>query len=163
MKRFIILLLLCCLLLSGCNISGERIKEPVLFYYVRSEYQYFTQDGVIASEEHEASGHREDLSYLLALYLMGPAEEELTSPLPRGTKIQKAEQTPEGSQLQLSCHDDALTDADFSLACACLALTCFGLTDADTVTISIAERSITMGRDTLTIYDSSAAAVEETQ
>ena len=163
MKRFFPLFLILCLLLSGCGLAGEHFKEPVPFYYLRSEYEYFTQDGVIVSEEREASGHREDLTYLLALYLMGPSEEELVSPLPRGIRIFKSEQTTDGITLQLSDSTATMTDLDFSLACACLTLTCLEITDAETVTINSGERSVTMSRDTLSLFDSIQTSTEETQ
>lgn len=164
MKRFFCLLLMLCILLSGCGILGERIKEPVTFYYLKSEYQYFTQDGVIASEEREASGHREDLSYLLALYLMGPAEEELISPVPRGTRIFSAEETAQGVVLQLSDTAATMSETEFSLACACLSLTCLDLTNANQVTINSGERTVTMSRETLTLYDNGTpVAAEETK
>ena len=38
MKRLISLILLFGFLLSGCSM-GERIKEPVTFYYIRENYQ----------------------------------------------------------------------------------------------------------------------------
>ncbi|MEE0110748.1 MAG: hypothetical protein UEP57_07695 [Oscillospiraceae bacterium] len=160
MKRCFCLFLILCLLLSGCGILGERIKEPVTFYYLRSEYQYGTQDAVISSEEREASGHLEDLSYLLALYLMGPADEELKSPLPHGTNIFSAEQSASVITLRLSDTAKTMTDTEFSLACACLSLTCLDLTDAKSVTIISGDRIVTMSRDTLTLYDSSPAAEE---
>ena len=65
--------------------------------------------------------------------------------------------------IQLSSLDDALSDADFSLAGACLALTCFGLTDAETVTVSSADRSVSLERDSIIQYEGSSAAMEETQ
>lgn len=163
MKRCGCLTLILCLLLCGCGMLGERIKEPVTFYYLKSEIEYFTQEGVIASEEREASGHREDLSYLMALYLMGPTEEELRSPIPRGTRIYTAAQEPEGVVLHLSDTAGTMDDMEFSLACTCLSLTCFDLTDAQSVTIQSGERTVTMDRDTLTLYDGSAAAGEDTK
>lgn len=164
MRRFLCLLLILCLLLTGCSVLRERIKEPVTFYYLRSQIEYFTQDGVIASEEREASGHRDDLSYLMALYLMGPAEEDLKSPIPRGTRIYKAIQDTEGVTLHLSDTVDAMDDIEFSLACTCLSLTCFDLTDTQAVTIQGGDRTFTISRDTLTLYDgSTAAAGEETE
>lgn len=161
MKRLCALLLIGCLLLSGCSGFAERIKEPVTFYYLRSEYLYFIEDGVIASEQREASGHRDDLSYLLSLYLMGPSEESLVSPLPKSIRILKTEQSDTGIVLQLSDTSNTMDDIAFSLAGACLALTCFDLTDADTVSITSGERTLTLGRDTLLLYDSSATAAEE--
>ncbi len=56
------------------------MKNPVTFYYPRREYQYGAEDGVISSEQREASGHADDLHYLLSLYLIGPSSDELVSP-----------------------------------------------------------------------------------
>ena len=58
MRRILSLILLLAFLLTGCSAYGERLKEPVTFYYLRSELQYFVDDGVIASEERESAGHR---------------------------------------------------------------------------------------------------------
>lgn len=161
MKCFAILITVLSLLLSGCGFFTEHIKEPVTFYYLRSEFQYFTQDSVIATEEREASGHRDDLSYLMALYLMGPAEEELVSPIPRGTRIYRSEETEDAVNLYLSDTATTMDDMEFTLACSCLALTCLDLTEAPAVTITSGERTITMNRDTLTLFDGSTAALVE--
>lgn len=85
MKRFFCLFLCLCLFLPGC--SGELMKNPVTFYYPRREYQYGAEDGVISGEQREASGHADDLHYLLSLYLIGPSSDELVSPLPWGTRL----------------------------------------------------------------------------
>lgn len=164
MKRCGMLILAISLFFSGCGFFTEHIKEPVTFYYLKSEIQYFSNEPVIASEEREASGHRHDLSYLMALYLMGPTEEELVSPIPRGTRIFKALQTEEGISLHISDTAATMDDISFSLACTCLSLTCLELTDAPAVTITSGERVITMSRETLTLYDGSTdAAGEDTQ
>ena len=76
MKRFFYLFLCLCLFLPGC--SGELMKNPVTFYYPRREYQYGAEDGVISSEQREASGHADDLHYLLSLYLIGPSRAGLS-------------------------------------------------------------------------------------
>lgn len=163
MKRFACVTILLSLFLSGCQVLGDHMKEPVAFYYVRSDYQQDLTE-VIVSEEREASGHLNDLSYLMALYLMGPVDETLLSPIPRGTRIIPVENSPAGVTLKLSESAKTMTDAEFSLACACLALTCMEITDTDEVTITCADRSITMSADTLALYDvTTAAASEETQ
>ncbi|MGM9549806.1 MAG: GerMN domain-containing protein [Faecousia sp.] len=163
MKRIACLLLSLCLLLSGC--SGERIKDPVTFYYPRQEYQYGTADGVIASELREASGHTGDLRYLLALYLIGPSSEDLVSPLPRGTRLLQARQEGSAVTLELTDTAQAMTDAEFTLACACLTMTCLSVTGAEKVTITSGSRCVTMSPDSLTLFDDSTAAstTEETQ
>lgn len=155
MKRMIALLLVLSLFFSGCGIFTDRIQVPVTFYYVRSNYQSDMGD-VIASEEREASGHVGDLRYLMALYLMGPTDEDLISPIPPGTRIFSAEHTPDSVNLEMTDTSQALTDAEFTLACACLTLTCLSITDVQEVNITSGTRSVTMTKDSLNLYDNSA-------
>ena len=151
MRRLMCMILVLCLLLSGCSFMGERIKEPVNFYYVRENYQKDMQQ-VIASEVREASGHREDLSYLLALYSMGPASDELQSLLPRNTTIELTEYLDDSITLFLSESAASMTDADFTLTCACISLTCMELSDILQVTLVCADRNITIRKDQLLQY-----------
>lgn len=160
MQRLIIIFLLLCLLLTGCT---DRFKEPVTFYYIRTGYD-MDMSAIMGSERREAAGHREDLSYLLALYLMGPAEEELRSPLPQGVSILSAEQTDSTVTLHLSNTDESMTDAQFTLACGCLTMTCLDLTEATHITIISGDRSVTMNADMLLTQDlTTAAETEESQ
>lgn len=153
MKRVLTLILAISFLLSGCSFSGEHLKEPVTFYYVRADYPFTAKDSIFAAEEREASGHREDLSYLMALYLIGPTGEDLVSPIPKGTRIYSAELNEDTVCLNMSNTDSTLTDSGFTIACACLSLTCIGLTGAAKVTITSGERTVTMTADTLMLYD----------
>ena len=106
---------------------------------------------MIAEEEREASGHVGDLPYLLALYLMGPAEDEHRSPLPAGTQI--AASSENGHLLILLSNTGSVSETDFSLICACLTLTCLEITDAESVTVQIGEKEKTMTRSSLTLLD----------
>ena len=157
MQRLIATLLLLSLLLTGC---ADRLKEPVTFYYIRAGYDMDMSD-VMGSEQREAAGHRDDLSYLLALYLMGPAEDELLSPLPHGTSILSAEQTGSTVTLHLSDTSESMTDAQFTLACSCLTMTCLDLTEATHITIISGDRSVTMNADMLLTQDLTTAAIPE--
>ena len=160
-KRLLCLFL--CLALSGCGVSS-RYNEPVIFYYLRETYQYSDSSGVISAEVREAVGHRDSLSYLLALYLMGPSEEDLRSPFPKDVRILSVEQGSTSIHLELNEAAAHLSDAELSLACACLTLTCAGLTGAEVVTVTSGARSITMTPDSLTLYDDvTPATTEETQ
>lgn len=160
MKRFCLIATLLCLLLSGC---GQYINEPVTFYYIRSEY-HEDMNGILASEKREASGHRDDLAYLLALYMMGPADDELISPIPRGISIYNLESDENSVEIILSESGRVMSDSQYTLACACLSMTCMELTGAKTVTISSGERSITMDDTNLVLHDfSTAAPLEETK
>ena len=156
MKRLICLLLIFCLFLSGCSVLGERFKEPVTFYYVRENYQK-DMEPVIASEIREASGHRQDLSYLLALYSMGPSKEGLLSPLPRNSKLTLTEYTQDKILINLSESIPSISDADFTLASACIALTCTELTGIRQITVACGEKTITIQEDKL-LQDSNIAS-----
>lgn len=161
MKRIFPLFLIICLCLSGCSSLGERIKEPVKFYYPRSEYTYFSSEGVIVSEEREASGHKDDLNYLLVFYLMGPTQEGLQAPLPVTTKILSLSDWNNELIIQITNYDDILSDVDFSLACVCISLTCFELTDYDAITVKSGNRSVSISRDSAVLYDSGANSLED--
>lgn len=152
MKRMISLMLLFSLFLSGCSIFEERIKDPVIFYYVRDNYQK-DMESVIDSEVREAAGHRHDLPYLLALYTMGPSREGLKIPFPKGTKVSVTEHSPDGLTLSLSEAAQNISDAEHTLASACLALTCMEMIDADKITVVCNERSVTIHRDNLLLND----------
>lgn len=152
MKRLICLLLMCSLCMAGCSVAGEWIKEPVTFYYVCETYQK-DMESVIASEIREASGHRDDLPYLLALYTMGPSTEDLKSPLPRNTKIILTEYTDSSVVLSISESASTINDADFTLASACIALTCMELVDAQQITVICGDRNITIQADNLLLHD----------
>lgn len=152
MKQWICLSLVLCLLLSGCSMAGEWIKEPVTFYYVGEDYQK-DMEQVIVSEVREASGHEDDISYLLALYSMGPSKEGLQSPLPRNTQIIPVERTANSIVLSLSDTLQNMSDADFTLAGACLALTCMNLTDVQQITVEAGDKSVTIREDNLLLQN----------
>lgn len=163
MKRLLSLILILSFFLSGCQALSGRIKEPVNFYYLRSDYQEDLSTAFV-SEHREASGHVDDLSYLMALYLMGPADETLRSPIPAGTRIFVKENNAYNVKLELSDTEKSMTDSEFSIACACLSLTCLELTGTEEVTITSGNRSVTMNRDNLELTDSSITFyTEETQ
>ena len=159
MKRFLCLFFCLCLFLPGC--SSELMKDPVTFYYPRREYQYGAEDGVVSSEQREASGHADDLRYLLSLYLLGPSSDELVSPLPGGTRLLGVSRRDGVTTLELTDTALAVTDTEFTLACACLTMTTLSITGGDEVTITSGSRSVTMSRDSLTLIDDSTASTTE--
>ena len=159
MKRVISLLLLFSLFLSACSM-GERIKEPVTFYYVRQNYQ--SEMGKAVDEEvREAAGHRYDLPYLLALYSMGPSSEDLESPFPKNTTILPTARTPYSIELTLSENAAAMTDSNLTLASACIALTCMELTDVQQVSVICGDWNITIREDNLVLYMTNTPDVQE--
>ena len=147
MKRLISLFLLLGVLLSGCSM-GERIKEPVTFYYIQANYQE-EMGNVIAPEVREAAGHRYDLPYLLALYSMGPSKAGLVSPFPVNTMILPVEHSEDGLVLSILDEIQDMTDAEYTIASACLAMTFLEIIDVEQITVICGDRSITLKPDTL--------------
>ena len=151
MKR-LLCILLSLLLLSGCGILGDRIKDPVTFYYVNADYQK-NMDSVIGSEIREASGHRYDLPYLLALYSMGPSSEDLYAPFPANARITPTEHTEAGIVLSISGSLESMTDAEYTLASACLAKTFMEVTDTSQITVTSEERSVTINTQNVMTFE----------
>lgn len=165
MKRSLCVLLCVLFLigLCGCSTPLSGSGEPVSFYYRRADFQYHGTDNVIVPEQREISGHGGDLHYLISLYLVGPLDDSLVSPFPKGTRLLETQQT--GMELLLTLSDSAasLSDSAFSLACTCLALTCMSFTNAETVTVSSGERVMTITTDNLLLSDDSTGLTETTE
>lgn len=151
--------------LPGCGRLKDSEKDSITFYYQRAEFLYGEEDSVIASETREASGHAADLSYLLSLYLAGPLDEGLVSPFPRGTRLLSVQEEDDTLLLEISDTEDSLSESRFSLACACLTMTCLELSAAGNVIITSGERTITMTRDSFLLSDGTVpeTTTEETK
>ena len=140
MKRFFIFMLIAALLLSGCSITSPNMKEPVEFYYLRScseneDYKAYFSDGAIIAELREASGHKEDLFYLISMYLRGPLTTELVSPFPSGSAVTRVIRDGETLYVNLNAAASYAEDLELTLVWACLAKTCMALTDATVIHI----------------------------
>ena len=131
-----VFMLLSCLCACHYNDGGD-ILEPVEFFYPRKTvtYVYGATDGVITSESREASGHVNDLNYLLAMYLRGPQDTGLRNPFPTGCKLEEV--YAEGSTLYIRFSKEftTLENAELTLACASLSKTCFSIIGYETISI----------------------------
>ena len=152
MKRLFCTLLAASLLLSLLSGCGQEMKEPVIFYYRKDAYEE-KMVSPIAGEEREVAGHRDDLKYLLSFYLMGPISKDLASPLPRSTLLYTVSQEGTGLTIAITNTSALLSDSEFSLACACLSMTCMGLANVENVTSVSGSRSLTISRDNLLLND----------
>lgn len=167
-KRFSILVIVFSLLLSvsGCGSEEKKASDAVQFYYIRSDFEYHSEENVIVAEQRELSGSKDDLSYMLTLYILGPTKEHLISPFPSHAKIIDVKEEDGNISITLSAMDTILSDSKFSLACGCLAMTVFGIKDCHTVSIFSGERSIILTKDSFTLNDQitqNPAQSEETQ
>ena len=154
MKRSLCCMLILLLLIPLAGCSSPNF-DPVLFYYCRrpEAYEYFDAEGIIRPEGRDLSGHSEDLTYLVALYLAGPLDEDLISPFPRKTRLLEEETKNNRILLELTDLGNTMTDSEFSLASACLAKTCMEYVHAKDITIKSGARSITINADNVILYD----------
>lgn len=147
MKRVLVIILILLMITSGCG-----IKEHAMFYFCQADYSYETRESFIVSEKRDIQGYSGDLPFLISLYLMGPLEKEHTRMFPEGTQL--IEVNFNNTDLIIKLTDTSvLSDSRYTLACACMALTCMELCDATTITIQSAGRSITIDPNMLTLYD----------
>ena len=174
MKRIACLLLVATMLFTGCALGGEQIKEPVTFYYLRQHnqqevYDLFFFEGAIGSEEREASGHRHDLQYILALYMQGPKDGQLLSPVPAGSKITKTHLENKKLTIIMNAIPSQASEMDVTISCACIAKTCMGLLDLDSVTVEsyTADNQVLTSRtftnDNLVLEDTAPLPIDSTE
>lgn len=170
MKRILCLILAVALFgaLVGCHYKdGGEFLEPVEFYYPRlsEHFLYGAQDGVLASEMREASGHTDDLDYLIPMYLRGPQDEKLRSPFPEGCTLVDVRSGGNMLVVILSEEFTTLEGMELTLACAGLARTCFGLTDVQRIRIDSSSDSktfaITLEPDSILQLDDSSFTIPD--
>ena len=133
MKKWIAILLASVLVFSlwGCN--SNQIQDPGNFYYRRIDAQYLGSEGIISPEIRELSDMGGDFGKILADYFLGPASPELESPFPRDTKLVQWTRDNNTLSIQLNEAFTQLSGIELSVACGCIARTCFEMTDASAV------------------------------
>ena len=156
MRRFLSFVLIFLILISlvGC---GNSISDHTNFYYCNIDYQFGESASVIVSESRDISGHEGELSYLISLYLTGPSSKKLESPFPKSTKLISAQVENNCVLIELSYLNRQLTDVEFILACACLSLSVMEFTEAEEVSITSGEKTISMDKNDLLLYDTITA------
>ena len=168
MKRLFsgVLILLLMMSLWGCGNSKVNLQDAVIFYYLRSDIQsdrtYGDSDSVIVPEVQDSLTRNNRISYYIALYLNGPSDSRLHSPFPKNLTLQSVYREKNELFVIFSDNLASLSGMDLTKACACLALTCFNLSDAQTITIQTQSSttdtavSFTVSRDELALEDLSA-------
>ena len=144
---------LCLLLLCGCGRKGKPLFDPVYLYYPRTEYDYGSADSAITWEAMDGTGHMDDFEFLLSEYFAGPIDEGLVNPFPVGTTLLSARLKEDDFLLEVSAEALTLPEYQFTLGCSCLSMTCFELAQAETVTVSCGEKSLTIRRNGMLLAD----------
>ena len=162
-KKFLIIV--CCvlavILLIALVFPKADLSGSVVFYYARKDFAYGTPGGAIGSEVRDVRGHEQDLNYLLTLYLEGPLDEKLRSPLPGKSDVRILDLQIVGDALHVRLSDlsNILTDSEFTLGSACLTKTCLELTNVQAVLIESGSRSVRMNPAKLQFYDESTSVL----
>ena len=157
-KTFLILLAAAAAVLGLlCLIPRGEDTNLVTFYYARNDYLYGEREGTVGWEVRDVGRKKEDLTYLLALYLEGPFDSKLKKPFPGKSidHVQTLTWTGNSVYITLADMGVGMTDSQFNLSCACLTRTCLELTGAQRVRITSGDRSVMMTEDSLLLYDES--------
>ena len=155
MKRLIaaFLSVVISLAFSGCILSADDPENTTTLYYIRSEYQYYGTDNVIVGEERIVVSRTDAFDQLLDLYLAGPLDDGLTSPLPQDTHLVDIREYSGLLEITLSDTEKTLSDAEFSLACVCIGKTIMEGSDIIQITVFSGERSMTVNRTNYLLTD----------
>lgn len=153
MKNVLIALLCILIAVSFCACNSnedETITSPVSFYYCLSEIDYERDNGVIAPETRDASLYEDDFAQIMNIYLKGPIGEGFYSPFPDNGNVVNLFVGDANAHIVLDSSFTSLTGIDLTLARICIAKTLIGLTQAQTVQISV-ENAVTGSRQTVTV------------
>ncbi len=157
------LLLALCLFLPGCK-TEESIQTPLTFYYRNADTFQAADSSIILGEIREAEDRKDDIHYLLNLYLQGPASEGLLPVFPEGVRLVSYQKQNGTAQVVLSDEIAQLEGISLSIACGCLAKTIMALDDvygvrvfAETMTLDHRDY-IYMDNETLLLLDGEQAA-----
>lgn len=154
MKRIAtcVLLAVCLLLFTGCSFLSEDQTDTFTLYYIRSEYMYHSSDSVIVGEPRTIAPQMK-IDQLLYLYLAGPVDDSLISPIPKGTELIEIQEYSGLLEITFSDTEKTMTDAQFSLACVCLGKTLMEDPGIIRVTVVSGDRNMTIDRNNYLLTD----------
>jgi hypothetical protein len=166
----IALVILCLISLCGCQRSKQPVDDQIVFYYPRLNLNYGQEDAVISSELRDIENRANDISYVIRLYLNGPVSDELYSPFYSDTTLFGAERVDNTLYITLGGKEiNQKSQLQFTIACACLAKTCFSLTDVSEIHINtlIRENSglsaIVFDNENLILWDDAYLTADSTE
>ena len=156
MKRLIVFVLILSLALS-CAACVEEAPPQTNFYYLRTQETilYGEPDALIAPVTRELSTDT-PLDEALQLYLNGPSEETLMSPIPKGTDLITFIPREDMLILVLSREFSNLDGIGLTLAGACLCATCHSLTGQGRIQVRSGENIYDFDLSDFVFLDDSA-------
>ena len=154
MKRILSIFLT--ILLLACFTACTGNEDTVYFYYTPKAVSYGTDRDLLVAEKRGSLSREDDLSYLLSFYFQGPMDKDLSLPVPQNTQVLAVRRNGERLMLTMSPEFNQLKGMDLTLACSCIAQTCFSLTDVESVTFTTEanpQLNFTVTRDGLVLND----------
>ena len=137
MKKLAILM--CCAvflqILLGCGAAKDDYKEPVNFYYEKTNVSYDSSSGVIEKETREGSVFQGNLTAFLHAYLRGPESDILQSIIPSDVYLVSCEIIDNTAYITLSSQFAKLSGVRLTTACSALLLTMHDYVGIDTLSI----------------------------
>lgn len=170
MKRITLSIMILSLFISlcGCGQASEPdVVMPTAFYYHTDLDSKEDFNDIFVAEIREGIQYQNDHILLLNSYFSGPDSENLVNPFPSGLETVSFEIKDDTTYIVLSEKIAKLSALDLTMACSCLSLTLFELTQCDYVQISaennlLADQEfITIGRDTLLLSDNTQLSTED--
>lgn len=160
MKKLLSLLLILCLLLTGCmNQSNSYITE-LKFYYPLQTADYTMGAAYVQPESREGAGMDKSLTNMLNQYLKGPVDPiTYRMPFQYNTQVESISRNSKMLDITLSRGFATYTGLELTIACACLTMTCLELTDAEVIRIRAKDATldgaefIEMSKDSLLLMD----------
>lgn len=155
MKLLCLLLSISLFLLCGCG-NTKEILDPVTVFYCSDTVSFQSTTSVFDSEVRDYSVGGGNLRDFLNVYLSGPDADALYSPFPTGSWIVSLTEENHTINLYLNNQFSRLAPNELTVACTCLAMTVFGLTESETVHFIVDESNspiISLTKDNIKLVD----------
>lgn len=160
MKKRLSLLLIVCMILSGCMNQDSSYITELKFYYPLQSADYTMGAAYVQPESREGDGMDKSLTNMLNVYLAGPIDPiTYRMPFQYNTHVESISRGSKMLEITLSRGFATYTGLDLTIACACLTMTCLELTDAEVIRIRAKDATldgaefIEMSRDSLLLMD----------
>ena len=133
---FVILSIIFIVSASGCAGNDKYYDTVVTFYYCADKIDYTPDASVMQCEERIVDCPPNEYKTIMQIYLNGPEKHGMYSPFPSGLTISEFIVDGDTTYVTFSENLSYLSGVDLTLACMCIANTCFALTHTQNVDIS---------------------------
>ena len=139
MKRILVFILLIAMTVCvyGCGNRGSEMIKPVNVYYCMETVDYSSALGAFASMQIDMGDWDGRMLAFINFYISAPVTDGLISPFPTGAGITSIEYLDNTLRVQLNPLFSRLSAGELTVACACISLTLFELTNTNSVRFNL--------------------------